>query len=157
MPKYKKDASIPTQHIGSMIEHDQNLGQSVSVFVSDPTEYRVKPREPFVLLFYKSLLSVIIQKKLTTTDLKTILTVLDFVSQGNVVNLTHKDVATKAGLVRQQVTASLRKLVDAEILIKSDGGSLFLNPNLIAKENLKDMKATEAYKIAATKTPARAF
>ena len=157
MPKFKKSASIPTQHASDFIDHEQTNGQTVSLYVSDPAEYRVKPKEPFVLLFYRSLLSVIVDKKLTTTDLKVILTVLDFVSQGNVVSLTHQDVANKAKLVRQQVTNSLRKLVGAEILLKSEGGSLLLNPNLIAKENLKEMKATEAYQLAARKTPKLAF
>lgn len=157
MPRFKKDVSIPTRHASNFIDNQQNMGQNVSLFVSDPTAYRVKPKEPFVLLFYRSLLTVIVEKKLTTTDLKVILTVLDFVSQGNVVSLTHQDVATKAKLVRQQVTNSLKKLACAEILLKSEGGSLFLNPNLIAKENLKEMKATEAYKLAAHKTPKLAF
>ncbi|MDI9331549.1 MAG: replication/maintenance protein RepL [Alphaproteobacteria bacterium] len=157
MSKFKKSASVPTEHASSFIDNEQSNGQTVSLYVSDPSEYRVKPKEPFVLLFYRSLLSVIVDKKLTTTDLKVILTVLDFVSQGNVVSLTHQDVANKAKLVRQQVTNSLRKLVGAEILLKTEGGSLLLNPNLIAKENLKEMKATEAYKLAAHKTPKLAF
>ena len=157
MPKYKQRVSVPTDFVGAMIESNLTEGHNVGVFVSNPADYRIKPKAPFVILFYRALLSVIIEKKLTTTDLKVILTVLDFVKQGNVVSLTHQDVAIQAKLVRQQVTNSLRKLVDAEVLIKSKGGSLFLNPNLISKENLKDMKATEAYQIASDKKLAVAF
>jgi len=157
MPKAKKSTEVPTQFASDMIQAEQDHGNRVSVYVSDPSDYRIKPREPFVMLFYKSLLSVIIEKNLTTTDLKTILAVLDFVSFGNVVSLTHQDVAKKSGLVRQQVTRSLHKLVIAEVLLKSDGGSLFLNPHLIAKENLKDMKGTEAYVLGKEKTKKLSF
>jgi hypothetical protein len=107
MGKYKKEADVPTSVVGSMMETSMEQGQSVAVVIHDPKDFRIKPNEPFVILFYRSLLSVIVDKKLTTTDLKVILTVLDFVSQGNVVSLTHQDVADKAKLVRQQVTNSL--------------------------------------------------
>lgn len=157
MGRYKKGGQCPTDLAGSMIEDSMAQGQSVAVVIHDPKDFRIKPNEPFVILFYRSLLSVIVDKKLTTTDLKVILTVLDFVSQGNVVSLTHQDVAMKAKLVRQQVTNSLGKLVNAGVLVKSDSGSLFLNPHLIAKENLKEIKGTEAYKVGGKKTKQLAF
>jgi Firmicute plasmid replication protein (RepL) len=157
MGKYKKETTVPTSLVGAMMDSNMEQGQSVAVVIHDPKDFRIKPNEPFVILFYRSLLSVIVDKKLTTTDLKVILTVLDFVSQGNVVSLTHQDVADKAKLVRQQVTNSLSKLVNAGVLVKSEGGSLFLNPHLIAKENLKEIKGTEAYKVGAKKSQKFAF
>jgi hypothetical protein len=48
-------------------------------------------------------------------------------------------------------------LVNAGVLVKSEGGSLFLNPHLIAKENLKEIKGTEAYKVGAKKSQKLAF
>ncbi len=136
-------AIIPVGFASEFIEEKINFGESVAILSG--AKKKAKTNEPFAIVFYRALLEKITELKLSNTDLKTLLAILDFVSAGNVVSLTHEDVAKKAKINRPQATNSIKKLLKAELLMKNESGSLFLNPLFISKTNLEAMKKSEAY------------
>jgi hypothetical protein len=129
--------------IKTALSGDTN-NKDINVFIGKGT---LRTNEPFVILFYKSLLDGLLTSALTLTDIKVLLCVLDFVSVGNVVHLTHEEVAQAINIKRQQVSKSFKTLIAHEFLIKSGKKSLFLNPTVVSKESLREAKESEAYRL----------
>lgn len=123
--------------------------KDITIFVGKGT---AKTKEPFVILFYQTFIRLIVNEKLTLTDLKVMLTILDFVSVGNVVHLTHQDIAEKMEIKRPQVSKAIKNLLTANLLIQSPNKSLFVNPTIMCKESLRSAKESQAYQLAASKT-----
>jgi Firmicute plasmid replication protein (RepL) len=123
--------------------------KDINVFIGKST---LRTNEPFVILFYKALLNGLMTSAITLTDMKVLLCVLDFVSMGNVIHLTHDEVAQELNIKRQQVSKSFKTLIEHEFLIKSGKKSLFLNPTVITKESLREAKESKAYKEVQTRT-----
>jgi predicted XRE-type DNA-binding protein len=123
--------------------------KDITIFVGKGT---AKTNEPFVILFYQSFIRLIVDENLTLTDLKVMLKILDFVSVGNVVHLTHAEIAATMEIKRPQVSKAIKNLIMANLLIQSPKKSLFVNPTIMCKENLRSAKKSQAYKLAEIKT-----
>lgn len=140
------------ENLSDVIQKEASNTDNISVFIGKGT---LKTTQPFAILFYRSLLNGLILSKLTLTDVKVLLVVLDFVSTGNVIHLTHQEVADRLSILRQQVSKSFKNLLEAEVLVESASKSLFLNPTLISKESLRSAKETEGYAIVDKNNKAR--
>ena len=99
-------------------------------------------------MFYKNLLNYLLNGRVSNTDIKVILCILDFVGKGNVVSLVHAEIGGILGMKRQQVSRSIKNLTECDFLLKSEKGSLFINPKLMVRENLHDIKESFAYEVA---------
>ena len=110
------------------------------------SKMKAKPNNEFIMMFNKGLLETAIKHRLTTTDYKVLLAVLNYVSYGNVINLTQQTIADDLEITRPQVNVSYGKLIKAKIFYK-EKGSLFLNPNYLVKGDLYKSRQSEAYKI----------
>ena len=124
----------------------ENLeNKNITVFVGKGT---MKTNSDFVIMFYQNVLSDILASKLTLTDVKVLLGVLNHVGRGNVVNLTQNQIASEVGLTQPQVSKSWKKLISSNIFLQNEHGSVFLNPLYIAKQSLRSVKKSEAYDLA---------
>ena len=119
--------------------------KNITIFVGKGT---LKANDPFVILFYKNVLHHVLKANLTMTDIKIMLTVLDYVSRGNVVNLSQTEIAHVLNMKKQQVSRSWKNLIRAEIFLTNECGSVYLNPDYMAKQSLKSMKDSTAYSLA---------
>ena len=117
----------------------------VTVIVKKGT---VKTNSEFVIMFYKNVLADILASKLTLTDVKVLLGVLDHVGRGNVINLTQNQIASEIGITQPQVSKSWKKLIDSKIFLQNIHGSVFLNPHYMAKQSLRSVKNSESYTLA---------
>lgn len=134
-------------NVKQAVSQVKNIGdKEVTVFVGKGT---AKTNEPFVILFYQSFIRLVVNQQLTLTDLKVMLGILDFVSLGNIVHLTHQENAERIQVHRPQVSRSIQRLLAAELLIQSTAGSLFVNPTIMSKESLRSVKESTAYQIVA--------
>ena len=134
-------------NVKEAVSQVKNIGdKEITVFVGKGT---AKTNEPFVILFYQSFIRLVVNQQLTLTDLKVMLAILDFVSLGNVVHLTHQEIAERIEIHRPQVSRSIQRLLAAELLIQSPAGSLFVNPTIMSKESLRSVKESTAYQIVA--------
>ncbi|WKL15988.1 replication/maintenance protein RepL [Comamonas testosteroni] len=118
-------------------------GENINVFKG---KKKANIKDEFIMVFNKNLLSSVIKYKLTATDISVLLQVIQYVSYGNVINLTHQNIAEDLEIKRQQVSRSFKKLKDAEIFIDGIKGSLFLNPQYLVKGDLLKATESEAYK-----------
>lgn len=129
------------ENVSDLIESmDEN--HSLNIFKS---KNRVKPNEPFAIVFPRSI-RMTLEDNITITDLKVLLTVMEFVSYGNVINLTQQTIANEANLTKQQVSRSFKTLENKGYFYTSKD-SLFLNPNFVCKGDLSKMKKSDAYKV----------
>ena len=86
-------------NVKEAVSQVKNLGdKEITVFVGKGT---AKTNEPFVILFYQSFIRLVVNQQLTLTDLKVMLAILDFVSLGNVVHLTHQEIAERIEILRR--------------------------------------------------------
>lgn len=108
---------------------------------------KAETNESFVIFFFKKFAAAIIENNLGKTDLLVLLKVLEYVSWGNVINLTQETIADDLGLKQQQISRSFKKLVDADIFIR-EKKSLFVNPNYMCMGDLYKSTETDAYRAA---------
>lgn len=122
--------------------------KQVTVFVGKGT---MKVNSPFAILFYESLLDIFIEQNLSKTDIRVILTILKHISKGNVLSLTQKYISTQAKLTPAQVSISYAKLIKCGLILEGEESSLFINPQIIVKESLRDASQSPAYRMAKSK------
>lgn len=135
--------------VGEQLEKQKKEGhgnQEVKVIVGKRAT--AKTKAPYAILFYKNLLNYLLNGRVSNTDIKVILCILDFVGKGNVVSLVHAEIGGILGMKRQQVSRSIKNLTECDFLLKSEKGSLFINPKLMVRENLHDIKESFAYEVA---------
>ncbi len=121
--------------------------KQVTVFVGKGT---MRVNNPFAILFYETLLDIFITQNLSKTDIRVILTILKHISKGNVLSLSQKYIAEQAQLTTAQVSISYGRLIKCGLIIENEG-SLFVNPQIIIKESLRDASQSTAYKMAKRK------
>ena len=118
-------------------------GENINIFKG---RKKANIKEEFVMVFNKTITNALLTKKLTIVDLTVMFKVIEYVSYGNVINLTHQNIADDLDIKRQQVSRSFKKLKDAQIFIEGKKGSLFLNPQYLVKGDLYKATESEAYK-----------
>jgi DNA-binding Lrp family transcriptional regulator len=129
------------EELGSMVDgldHDH----SINVFKS---KKKVKPNEPFVMVFHRGFVDAM-KCDVSSVDIRVLFTVMEFVSYGNLVNLTHQTIADRTELTRPQVSRSMKRLEEAGFLMTHEK-SLFLNPNYICKGDLRKIKEGPVYDV----------
>ena len=119
-------------------------GENLNVFKG---RKKANTKEGFIMAFHSSLKSNFIKNKLTATDIIILFQVIEYVSYGNLINLTHQNVADDLDITRPQVSKGFKKLRDSGIFIEGKKGSLFLNPQYLVKGDLFKATESEAYKI----------
>ena len=118
--------------------------ENVNIF---KTKKRIKPAEEFIMLFFKSFNDIVSEKNLTLADLKVLFKILEYVSYGNLLILSQKDLAEELNITQQAVSKSWQKLIKAEIVFQGEGKkSMFLNPIFMIKGELFKAKNGEVYK-----------
>lgn len=135
-------ATISKDELNEFVEDTDQANYQLNLIKS---RIKVKPNESFLMMFSKNLLNAMIEHGLSNTDIKVLLKVCDYVSFGNVINLTHQTIADDLDLNRPQVSKSFNKLENAGVFYKNKS-SLFLNPNYLVKGDLRKSKEGEAYK-----------
>lgn len=118
-------------------------GENMNVFKG---RKKADIKEEFVMVFNKTLTNALISKQLTIVDLTVLFKVVEYVSFGNVINLTQQHIADDIGIKRQQVNRSFKKLRETGIFIDGKKGSLFLNPQYLVKGDMYKATESEAYK-----------
>jgi hypothetical protein len=111
-------------------------GKEVQVFAGRKKE---SVSEPFVLLFYESLSELVLNDRLTMTDMKVMLGICGLARFGNMVALSQGGLADALGLNKSAVSRSIKKLTEESILLKTKMG-LFINPTLIVKGGLSNVE-----------------
>lgn len=130
------------EELNNLVE-DMQDGENINVFKG---RKKANTKEGFIMAFHTSLKNNFIKHSLSGTDIIVLFQVIEYVSFGNVINLTHQNIADDLGIKRQQVCRSFKKLKEAEIFIEGKKGSLFLNPQYLVKGDLFKATESEAYK-----------
>jgi DNA-binding MarR family transcriptional regulator len=126
-----------TQKISSAIHTVQerdDLEGEIHVHVSKKRK-KIDPLSPFALCFTGSLSTIIRTKKLSTTAIALLLTLLDLAKHGNLVSVNQKGLAGLLGVKQPAISKALTKLVSAGIIIELTEGQYF-NPQLITRQGL---------------------
>jgi hypothetical protein len=124
--------------------------KDVTIFIGKGT---LRARSEFALIFYESFLDTIDFYNLGKTDIKVLMGLLLFLSRGNVVQLTQSTIAKRIHVQPFQVSRSFARLKESKLLIEDGDKSLFLNPQVISKESLRDTLSSHAYSLAKAQTP----
>lgn len=123
-------------------------GESISVTIG--RSERMETLNPFVLLFYDSLLDIIKEFGLCFVEVKALLRILHYMEYGNLVSLSFAQIMRDIDADVTNASKVVKKLRDAGILIKKDG-HMFLNPHIVAKGKFKrrDQEAVELLEFSA--------
>ena len=140
---------IPFWTENSYPKMGEKQSPNVTVFIGKNT---LKTNASFAIFFYESFLQTITDYDLGKTDIKVLMAVLIYLSRGNVVSLTQATIAAHLDITQAQVSKSFKSLKIAGLLLEDENNSLFLNPQVLAKENLRETKESNAYKIAKAQT-----
>jgi predicted transcriptional regulator len=116
----------------------------VNLFVSKET-YKLKPKNQFAILFYDSLDELIESANLSKLDIRIILRLLKRLEAGNLLSYTQLALSKELGTSTASISRSIKRLIKSQILIRTENGEEYVNPQVISKMNLKKMKATKAY------------
>jgi predicted transcriptional regulator len=127
---------------------DKNKDEEIKLFKG---KMKAKPNKPFSMIFESSFSELLSKHNFCNTDFRVLFKVMEYVSFGNVINLTQQTIADDLNIKQQQVSRSFKKLEEAEVFFKHKG-SLFMNPNYINKGDLNKAKENDAYKIVRNKT-----
>lgn len=119
------------------LESDEKL----NIFKS---KMKAKPKDQFFIMFSGNMAGLL-NGKLTAIDLRILFSIIEYVSFGNVINLTQQTIADDLEVKQQQVSRSFKRLEEAGVIFK-EKGSLFLNPNYLVKGDLYKSKQGEAYR-----------
>ena len=119
--------------------------KQVSVMVR---EARVKPNNPFSLVFHEVLSDLILAQKIGLLELRILLSLLKFAGIGNFISITQAEVANDLKINRSSVCRGWAKLELHKILLKTQRGSVFINPQVACRSSMKKMQKSEAYKLS---------
>lgn len=129
--------------------HDvmNNEAESVSITIG---RERMETINPFVLLFYDSLLEIINEFNLSQLEIKALLKILHYMQYGNLVNISYAQIMRDIGADPTHSSRVTKRLKNAGILIDKDGHT-FLNPHIVAKGKFKrnNLSDTELLEYAA--------
>lgn len=131
--------------IDTAIEEKKKEGDNVNVFVSSGS-YKLDTKNDFVIMFYESLEVIIKEHKLSSNELLVLLALLKKASFGNLLSFSQKSLMNETKLTQSNVSKCLKKFVSCNLLIKTDDGEQYLNPQILCKGNLKKMQDSEKYK-----------
>lgn len=122
---------------------DMKDGENINVFKG---RKKANIKNGFIMAFHTGMKEAFIKNNLAMTDILVLFQVIEYVSYGNLINLTHQNIADDLSLTRPQVSKSFKKLKEAEIFFEGKKGSLFLNPQYLVKGDLFKATESEAYK-----------
>lgn len=128
--------------VDKILEHGD---KQVSVMVR---EARVKPKNPFSLVFHEVLGELILSGRIGLIELRVLLSLLKFSGIGNFVSITQSEVAGDLKVNRSSVCRAWSKLEKHKVLLKTPRGSTFINPQIACRSSMKKMQQSEAYKLS---------
>ncbi|MFA6195972.1 MAG: hypothetical protein WC656_04965 [Sulfurimonas sp.] len=116
----------------------------VNVIISSQS-YKQKVNNPFVILFYESFDCIIEEYQLNMLEMRIILKLLKKASLGNLLSFKQASIANELKTLQPTVSRAFTKLIKSTLLIKTQEGELYFNPQIFAKGNLKKMKDSKIY------------
>lgn len=153
LPSEEQSTSEPNQSIPQerldkgakivqqLVDGASSLGQKdVSVFVG---KKKVDPGMPFTITFWDKILESTLKYDLQRRDLLVLMKYATILEFGNKIIVSQKEISDALKISPPHVSASVKKLITAGLLIK-DGSKLLMNWHCIAKGNLNGFKKSEA-------------
>lgn len=113
----------------------ETKGKEVNIYASPP---KAQTSSGFVLFFYEAISELILNSKLGFAEVKVILAICKIAEFGNLISLNQSKLASLLGVDKGNLSRSIKKLIKANVLMKSDLG-LFFNPCLIVKGRLNNV------------------
>jgi predicted transcriptional regulator len=132
-----------TEKLTNLVEEAKEDNLQVNIFSKKRT---IKPSQDFVMVFHSNFYDLVDEFKLANNDLKVLLTIFNYLSFGNVINLTLKTIEKKTGIDKANISRIIKKLETAKILYRDKEKSLFLNPMYIVKGSLSSVKDSDIYR-----------
>lgn len=129
-----------------LLEFNEEDLQDKKVSVHIHEQEKIKVKNQFVLLFVENLQSLLINDKITTSELKVLLCIVQYSSYQNVFKITQTTIANAVKMKRSNVSVIMKKLRDKQLLLEDPTGLEYVNPYLFLKGSIKELKATERFK-----------
>lgn len=117
------------------IENGLNSIDNAVVIVAGKRE---SVSEPFVIMFYEALNTIIQANKINMTDIRVLLGICGVTRFGNCISMSQMGLAEALNIDKSNVSKSIQKLVKHNVLLQSKLG-LFINPSLIIKGKLSEV------------------
>ena len=105
-------------------------------------EKKVELVEEFAFLFYRNMKKVLMEHKLSGTDILVLFCLLErwnMKSAMGLVGISQTGLAKELGISRQQVSRSTARLEEAGVLLKDAAGDVGINPAVILKGSPKEL------------------
>jgi hypothetical protein len=105
----------------------------------------------FVMIFQDAMQDLVMEKKLTMTDIRVMLSICSIAQYGNLVSLNQNGLAEMLKMNKSMISLSIKKLIELNLLLKTKLG-LFLNPSLVIKGRIDKIPA-EVWDASLLQTP----
>lgn len=125
-----KCKSMETAIVGINEECDD--GEPISF---DVAREKADSLNPFVIMYYDSMLDIIKEYDLHQTEIKALLRLLHYMKYGNLVSISFSQIMRDIDVKETNSTRVMKKLFDSGIIIKKDGCT-YLNPQILRKGKL---------------------
>lgn len=150
---YIEQANELMEHTGNIekvsdaIKRKQETTKNVNVIITGDSidNWKVNPMNNFVILFYDNFQELLLNYNLTKVDIVILLEILKLMHMGNQVQITQQQIVKNTGKNKCQVSLSWKKFVKYNILITTNAGSKFINPQLIVKGSLKKISDSDNF------------
>jgi len=152
--KEGKTMTMPTSNYDDIIENI-NISNQISDEISKKREkgdvnvivgreqYKLKTKNEFVILFYEALDTLLDTYKLSTMDLRVIICLLRKAKYGNLLSYSQSSIAKELNTKQPNISRSLKKLRECNILIKTEDNEEYLDPQVLTKGNLAKQQRRE--------------
>lgn len=120
-----------TDELAGIVQRElekKSTDRPLNVFIAG--DHKVRLDADYLLLFAGNFADVALSSMLTGRDYQVIMVYLSAMAYGNLLELPQVAIAERLGVSKQSVSRSVRKLVDAGILLRSNNGALYFNLNL---------------------------
>lgn len=113
--------------------------EKVSISISKQRK-KVDPLNPFVMIFISSFKEIIKDYNLGNKDIVLLLHLLEKMKYGNLVQITQTAIAKELNEKQPNISRSFKNLFSCGILVKDANKNIFINSQIINKQDLHKMK-----------------
>lgn len=146
MKKQKVINSNISELSQDLLGFDEEDLQDKKVTVHIHEKDKIKVKDQFVLTFVGNLQNLLVHEKLTTSELKVLLTIVQYSSFQNVFKITQKTISNDLNISEAMVSKTMKKLREKQLILEDSTGVEYVNPYLFLKGKITEFKASERFK-----------
>lgn len=124
--------------------------EQINVFVTKDKR-KIKPLNEFVILFISSFRQIIEKYNLTGKEIKILLCLIEKMKIGNQLVISQIGIAKELNEKQPNISRAFKKFFECGLLVKDEFGNIFINSQIITKQNLEQTQKSDVNTLSTKK------